>query len=72
MTDLNRPIRRRTASTCRERGRLRRIVATLYPSGVLGLRPERCRREETITLESCYSIAVKQRVAAERAARRKK
>mgnify|MGYP001577341591 CR=1 FL=1 len=67
MTDTTKPVKRRTIATVRDQGRTRRLIATLYPSGLLGLRPERCRREETITLESAWSLAVKQRIARERA-----
>lgn len=67
MTDLNKPVRRRSAATFRDRSKRRRIVVTLYPAGFIGLRLERCRREETISLEGVYEAAVKSRVAHERA-----
>ena len=66
MTALTRAISRRSESTVRDRGHAKRLVVTLYPSGMLGLRPERSRREETITLEACYALAIRQRVASER------
>jgi hypothetical protein len=67
MTDLLKPVKRRTASVVRDQGKLRRICITLYPGGVLGLRPERTRREELISLEAAWSQAVKMRLAKERA-----
>lgn len=69
MRSLTRKITRRSdASMIRDKGHLKALVATLYPNGVLGLRPEKSRRkrEEVITLEACYQHAVKQRVAKER------
>jgi hypothetical protein len=66
MTPLTKPVTRRSEATVRDRGRNRRLVVTLYPSGILGLRQERSRREETLTLEAAWSMAVKMRVAAEK------
>ncbi len=70
MTDLNKPVRRRTSTSVRDGGRPRRIVVTLYPGDYLGLRQEGTRREETIALEAIYSAAVKARVLRERAEKR--
>lgn len=75
MTTENKPrkprtFRRRSESMVRDAG-LRRIVVTLYPSGLLGLRPERRRREETLDAAAAWQFAVRTRVAAERAAKRK-
>ena len=52
---------------------MRRIVITLYPSGIIGLRLERTRQEERLPLRLAYETAVRARVAFERAqkARRK-
>lgn len=71
MTDLSKPVRRRTHQTVRDGRKPRRLVVTLHPSGILGLRLERSRREETIPLEFCYFAAVKSRVLRERAEKRK-
>lgn len=65
MTPLNESITRRSEATIRDGGRSRRIVITLYPSNVIGLRPEKTRREELITVEAAWSIAIKWRVAKE-------
>ena len=56
----------------RDAGRMRRLAVTLYPNGVLGIRPEKTRREEIVSLEAVYGLAVKQRVAKEQAERRAK
>lgn len=66
MTDLNKPVKRKTNTMIRDRGRLRQIMITIYPNGTIGLRPMGTRQEEVLTMESCYSLAVKQRVAKER------
>ena len=69
MTDLNKPVRRRSNAFKRDRSKLRRIVVTIYPGDYLGLRLEKCRQEETLPLTAAYDVAVKMRVAAERADR---
>ena len=60
-----RPVTKRTEAVT-PRPRSRRIVVTVYPAGMLGLRPERCRREELLDIGAAYCIAVKTRVLAER------
>lgn len=67
MTPLDKPVSRKSYTVVRDRGKVRELVVTLYPNGTLGLRPLKTRQEEVLTLESCYSLAVKQRVARERA-----
>ena len=64
------PVTKRTEATT-PRPRARRIVVTVYPSGMIGLRPERCRQEELLDIGAAYCRAVKERVFAERAAKRK-
>ena len=71
MTDLHKPIKRRTDATVRDGGKARRIVVTLYPGNTIGLRQEKTRREELISIEAAYSLAVKMRVAKEQAEKRK-
>lgn len=66
MTDLNKAVKRRTNATIRDAGKVRRMVVTLYPGDVIGIRPEKTRREERTTLAAVYGLAVKQRVAQER------
>jgi hypothetical protein len=72
VTPLTRKITRRSAVAYRDRSRLRRIVITLYPAGMIGLRLEKTRREETLPLPLAYEMAVRARVAFERRARTKK
>lgn len=67
MTDLKKSVFRRTIGL--HRGR--RIMVSLCPGDLLGLRQERCRRTEYVSLAACYDMAVKARVAAERNAKRK-
>lgn len=66
MTDLKRAVRRRTIGL--HRGR--KIMVSLEPGDLLGLRPERCRREELLDIAAAYCIAVKIRVLAERGKRK--
>lgn len=79
MTSLKKKIVRRSEeSLIRDAGKLRAAVVTLYPSGVIGIRPEKTRREELIPITAVWYAAVERRVAqerrekaAEKAARRK-
>jgi hypothetical protein len=72
MTPLTRKVVRRSSETYRDRSRMRRIVITLYPTGVIGLRLEKTRQEETLSLAAAYEMAVRSGVAFERAQRSKK
>jgi len=71
MTDLSKSLTRRLNATVRDDGKSRRLVITLYPGGVIGLRPEKTRREELLPVAAAYSMAVKMRVAQETAVRQK-
>lgn len=63
MTPLHKPVTRKTDAHVRDQGKERRIIVTLYPGkGTLGLRPERTRREELVSLAAVYEFAVKMRV----------
>jgi hypothetical protein len=72
MTPLSRKVTRRSEETYRDRSKRRRIVVTLYPTGIIGLRLERTRQEETLPLIHAYETAVRARVAFERAQKAKK
>lgn len=67
MTDLLKAVKRRTCGT--HRGT--RFVVTLEPGDVIGFRIERKRTTFYTTLAACFDMAVRQQVAAERAAKRK-
>ncbi len=67
MTRLTKPVTRSTDNEIRDGAKRRPLVITLYPGGVIGLRPSKTRREELLTVEAAYSLAIKQRVAKERA-----
>ena len=67
MTDLKKRVSRRTIGL--HRGR--KIMVSLEPGDLLGLRQERCRQTEYVSLAAIYDYAVKERVIAERAAKRK-
>lgn len=70
MTKLSKPVSRMSEAVVRDSGKLKRLVITIYPNDTIGLRPEKTRREETVTLGAVYSLAVKQRVNAERIGKR--
>lgn len=71
MTPLKKSVTRRSEELYRDRSRYRRIVVTLHPAGFIGLRLEKCRREETLSLRAAYETAVRTRVMRERAERHK-
>lgn len=71
-TPLSKPVARVSAETVRDAGKTRPLVITLYPNGTIGLRPQGTRREEVYPLAAVYSLAVKARVAEERAAKSKR
>lgn len=71
MTSLRKPVRRRSEELVRDRSIFRRIVVTLYPAGFIGLRLEKRRHEETLSLRAAYETAVKTRVMRECAERHK-
>lgn len=71
MTPLKKAVTRRSEELYRDRSRYRRIVVTLYPAGFIGLRLEKCRHEETLSMRAAYETAVKTRVMRERAERHK-
>lgn len=66
-TPLTKPVSRLSHVKVREVGEERPLVVTLYPSGFIGLRPQGTRREETLSLDVIYDIALKARVRKERA-----
>lgn len=72
MTKLKTAVTRMSEATVRDGGKRRRLVITIYPGSdpMIGLRPEKTRGEETISLDAVYALAVRQRVNQE--AREKK
>jgi len=53
-TELKKPVNRKVSNI--DRG----LIVTLYPGGVLGLRPIRTKRTYTIHLATCYQLAIQQ------------
>ena len=71
MTPLKKPVTRRSDEFYRDGSKFRRIVVTLHPAGFIGLRLEKCRYEETISIRGAYETAVQTRVMRNRSERRK-
>lgn len=71
-TSLHKPIKRRTLQERRDRGKYRKLIVTLYPAGMIGLRLEGTRKEETIMIEAVYERAIKMRLAFEKAEKEKR
>jgi hypothetical protein len=67
-TKSTRPVTRETSAYVRDRG-LRPLIATIS-GGIIELRAKGLRSREVLELGACYSLAVKQRIAAEKAARK--
>jgi len=68
MTELRKPLRRRTAGAYDHQGR--RVVVTLLPGDVIAFRWERTRRTFTAPINSVMRQVVKWNVDAERTARK--
>lgn len=71
MTPLKTRITRRSEELYRDRSKFRRLIVTLYPAGYIGLRLEKCRKEETISLRAAYEAATLSRVQRERSEKAK-
>ena len=71
MTPLKKALTRRSDELYRDGSKCRRIVITLYPAGFIGLRLEKCRREETLSIRAAYETAVLTRVMRKYAERHK-
>lgn len=67
-TKSTRPVTRESTAYVRDRG-LRPLIVTITGS-ILELRAKGLRSREVVDLSSCYSRAVKERVAHEKAARK--
>lgn len=72
MTPLKKTVTRRSEELIRDRSKFRRLIVSIYPSGYIGIRPEKCRTEETITIKAVWEQAVKSRVAMEAKAKLQK
>lgn len=70
MTSLKKAVKRRSDELYRDGSKFRRIVITLHPAGFIGLRLEKCRHEETLSIRAAYETAVQTRVMLERTHRR--
>ena len=71
MTPLKKAVTRRSEERMRDRSKFRRIIVTLHPAGFIGLRLEKCRHEETLSIRAAYETAVLTHVMREHAARHK-
>lgn len=71
MTPLKKAVTRRSDELYRDGSKFRRIVVTLYPAGFIGLRLEKCRSEETLSIRAAYETAVLTRVMRKQAERQK-
>jgi hypothetical protein len=67
-SSLQSPVTRETTAYVRDKG-MRPVMATLT-GGTLVLRAKGLRSREVLDLSWCYQVAVKQRVAMERAEKR--
>jgi 1-acyl-sn-glycerol-3-phosphate acyltransferase len=67
MIPLTKQIRRLSAATVRDAGKLRRLVVTLLPGDLIGIRPEGTRRTEYVSIGACHALGMRQRIQTERA-----
>jgi len=70
-TRLTKPVSRVSGEVIRDAGKFRQLVVTIYPNGLIGLRPQGTRREETLSIPWVYLRAVEARVLREKEAKRK-
>ena len=63
MTDLERTVKRVSAGTVREAGKLRKVVVILESPNVIKFRAKGCRRSYSLTTDACYHLAIKAHVA---------
>ena len=63
MTDLKKPVRRRTAETSKDR----RIIVEVHPAGILRFRLERCRYFYDLPIKTAWVYAAMLTAAAKRA-----
>jgi len=68
MTDLKKPIRRKTNVTCAQS---RPLVITLYPEGTIGFREAGRRKEFLLPIQAAYVMAVRAEVESRRRERRR-
>jgi 1-acyl-sn-glycerol-3-phosphate acyltransferase len=69
MTPLSKLVRRLSGETVRDAGKLRRLVVTLLPGDLIGIRPEGTRRTEYVSIGACHALGMRQRILAERSDR---
>ena len=72
MNNLTKPIKKVSEGLVREAGKPRNVVVILRPPNVIGFRAKGCRREYQLTIESCYTMAVKASVAAAKRLKKQK
>lgn len=72
MTHLSRKVKRISDATVREAGRPRAIVVIISPPGTISFRAKGCRRTYSLDLETCYTMAVRAHVEAEKKKRKQK
>jgi hypothetical protein len=63
MTDLSKPITRKTSATLHEKGQRRPVLVTLIPPAKIGFRLAGTRQTYQVDAESGYSFAVKMHLA---------
>ena len=71
VTQLTKPVRRRTDETRRDRSKQRRYIITIYPGGLIGFRLEKCRHEELLPIAVGYETAIRLRIAKKKAEKSK-
>ena len=66
MTKLNKIIKRESDATVFEKSKHRNIIITLEPPNLLGFRLKGTRRKYYLTSESCYVLALKAELMAQK------
>lgn len=63
MTDLTKPVTRKTSAAIHEKGQRRPVLVTLIPPAKVGVRLAGTRQTYSVDVEAVYSIAVKMHLA---------
>lgn len=72
MTNLTKNVKRVTSGKIREAGKIRNVIVIMRPPNILGFKAKGCRNEYQLTVEDCYTAAVRTEVEAGKTEKRKK
>ena len=69
MTKVKKTLSRETDGRVREQGKMRAIIVSLEPGGLIGFRAKGTRRTYHLAVEGCFDLAVKKQVSMQKGRR---